>query len=162
MSTKTIEINTSGATGVVPTPNIVTNLQELLTAVKLTGYGEEAIPDPTLFKRIDDYNTAVETLQLVLAKILGDNTSASEVCAKFIQPNKVDMVGVSELLTFIWNILPLWLDNVAPTDLLQFTWNSIRSYSDSTQAVEYKVANLQTYFQADYVQPGYVGTNITL
>lgn len=164
ISTPIIQGNepTSQITTGVITPQISSSVQDLIVAVKLSGYGEEAIPDPTLFKRSDDYYSTIDTIAKVLNKVLPDTTTATEVVAKFIQPGKVDTVSITELLTFTWNIVRVYNDTIAATDLITFTWNALRSYSDSITATESKVANIQTYFQADFVQPGYVGTNITL
>ena len=168
VSGDSVTANIQGNESIVPivtatvTPAIISSVQDLLVAVKVTGYGEEAVPDPTLFKRLDDYNTVVEAITVVLTKVLPDTINTTETVSKFIQPGVVDTVGISELLTFTWNIVRNYNDTVSPTDQLTFTWNALRSYADTVTISESKVANLQTYFQADFVQPGYVGTNITL
>jgi hypothetical protein len=100
----------------------------------LTGLGEEWIPDPKLFKYLENEFSLNEYFKKTFIKVIRDNSNTSDV--RFARVVKIlsDSIGHSDTFNRVWNAFRTYNDSITHTELLRL--HPFKVVSDSTTNFE--------------------------
>jgi hypothetical protein len=107
------------ASGTPSSPPIVTQTSDIALDVRVTGMGEENIPDSRLFKFLADKFGFQEQVIRDVYKNLSDLSTTDEQVRKLLQKVLVDITTTSDVFDRVWTAYRTYTDSTTNTELLQ-------------------------------------------
>jgi hypothetical protein len=106
----------SGIPGNLP---VITQLNDVALNVKVTGMGEENVPDPRLFKFLADSFKLQEKAIFQVYKGLADLTTTEEQVRKLLQKVLEDIATNTDTFDRVWTAYRTYSDSTTNSELLQ-------------------------------------------